>query len=266
MCSSISAARGACSDRLYASIVSIETEEELAALRAAGRVVADALREMRRAVAPGVTTAELDAIAARVFRRAGARSGPMLDYGFPGETCISVNDEAVHGVPGRRRLRSGDLVKLDVTAELDGFYADACITETVGRSSQADVALIDAARQALVDGMRAAIAGAPVSAIGAAVERTVHARGFAVCDALAGHGIGRRIHEAPTIPNVFVPRLSEPLAEGLVLTIEPVLSAGSGAVRESHDGWTVRTSDRARSAHVEHTVVITDGAPIVLTA
>jgi methionyl aminopeptidase len=246
--------------------MSIETEEELAALRAAGRVVVNALREMRRAVAAGVTTAELDAIAGRVFRRAGARSGPQLDYDFPGVTCISVNDEAVHGIPGRRRLRQGDLVKLDVTAELDGFYADACVTETVGAGAAADLALIGAAREALVDGMRAAVAGSPINAIGAAVERRVCSRGFAVCGALTGHGIGRSIHEHPTVPSVYVPELSERLTEGLVLTIEPVISTGSGAVRESGDGWMVRTADSARSAHVEHTVVITDGAPILLTA
>jgi methionyl aminopeptidase len=246
--------------------MSIETEEELAALRAAGRVVVDALRDMRHAVAAGVTTAELDAIAGRVFRRAGARSGPRLDYGFPGETCISVNDEAVHGIPGPRRLRRGDLVKLDVTAELDGFYADACVTQTVGDGAPADVALIESARQALVAGMRAAIAGSPINAIGAAVEQTVRVDGFAVCGALSGHGIGRRIHEAPTVPSVYVAGLTERLTEGLVLTIEPIVSAGSGAVRESGDGWTVRTSDHTRSAHVEHTIVITDGLPLVLTA
>jgi methionyl aminopeptidase len=246
--------------------VSIETEEELTALRAVGRVVARALREMRLTARPGVTTAELDAVAARVFQQAGARSAPMLTYDFPGTTCISVNDEAIHGIPGRRRLRSGDLVKLDVAAELDGFYADACVTQPVGRPRPADLDLIDAASEALAAGMRAAICGAPVSAIGAAVERTVSARGHAVCGALTGHGIGRGLHEAPTVPNVFLPGFSQPLTDGLVLTIEPVISAGTGSVRESRDGWMVRTSDRARSAHVEHTVVVTHGAPLVVTA
>src|SRR5919112_1568018 len=129
--------------------MSIETEEELEALRAVGRVVADALRAMRQAVRPGVTTGELDAIGARVFRRAGARSGPQLDYGFPGVNCIRVNDEAVHGVPGPRRLRDGDLVKLDVTAELDGFYADACVSAPVGRPRAGATRLADSARRAL---------------------------------------------------------------------------------------------------------------------
>lgn len=160
--------------------MSVETAEELAALRAAGRVVAEALRMMRRAVQPGVTTGELDAVAGRVFRRAGARSGPQIDYGFPGVTCISVNDEATHGIPGPRHLLAGDLVKLDVTAELDGFYADACVTVPAGRARPGDRRLVVSAQRALAAGMRAARVGAPLNAIGAAVERTVVADGHAV--------------------------------------------------------------------------------------
>jgi methionyl aminopeptidase len=246
--------------------VSIESEEELHALRAAGRVVARALRAMRAAVRPGVTTAELDAIGARVFRRAGARSGPQLDYGFPGVTCISVNDEAVHGVPGRRALRQGDLVKLDVTAELDGFYADACVSVPVGRVGLGVMALARTAQAAALDGISVARAGTPLNQIGWSVERAVHARGHSVCDALAGHGIGRRIHEAPDVPNRFVPGLSQVLTDGLVLTIEPIVSAGTGAVAPAGDGWTLRTADGALSAHHEHTIVITRNEPIVLTA
>jgi methionyl aminopeptidase len=247
--------------------VSVETEQELAALRAAGRVVAAAIRAMRRAVRPGVTTAELDAVGAREFARAGARSGPRLDYGFPGVTCISVNDEAVHGIPGPRRLRAGDLVKLDVTAELDGFYADACVSVPVGGGAGAARAatLAKTARLALDSGLGVARAGAPMNANGAAVSRTVAARGHAVCAELSGHGIGRRIHEPPTVPNVYVATLDQPLTPGLVMTIEPIVSAGTGEVVETADGWTVRTADRALSAHAEHTIVITSGAPLVLT-
>jgi methionyl aminopeptidase len=246
--------------------MSIETEEELEALRAAGRVVAEALRAMRERVRPGVTTAQLDEVGARVFRRAGARSGPQLDYGFPGVNCISVNDEAVHGIPGRRRLRDGDLVKLDVTAELDGFYADACVSVPVGRARASSAALAATARRALADAMRTAKAGAPLNAIGAAVEQSVVARGHAVCTDLMGHGIGRRIHEAPDVPNHYLPRLSQRLTEGLVITIEPIVSAGTGAVRETDDGWTLRTADGALSAHAEHTIVVRQGEPLVLTA
>lgn len=245
--------------------MSVETAEELTALRAAGRVVAEALQTMRRAVKPGVATSELDAVAGRIFRRAGARSGPQIDYGFPGVTCISVNDEAVHGIPGPRRLRKGDLVKLDVTAELDGFYADACVTVPAGRPRPGDRRLVATARRALEAGMRAARVGAPLNAIGAAIETTVVADRHAVCTELMGHGIGRRIHEAPQVPNHYVAHLSQPLTDGLVLTVEPIISAGSGAVRGASDGWAVRTSDGARSAHAEHTVVVRDSAPVVLT-
>jgi len=245
--------------------MSVETEQELAALRAAGRVVAAAIRAMRRAVRPGVTTAELDAVGAREFRRAGARSGPQLDYGFPGVTCISVNDEAVHGIPGPRRLRAGDLVKLDVTAELDGFYADACVSVPVGGGAARAAALAKTARLALDSALGVARAGTPMNEIGATVARTVTARGHAVCSELTGHGIGRRIHEPPSVPNVYVGALDQPLTPGLVMTIEPIVSAGSGDVVGTADGWTIRTADHALSAHAEHTIVVTGGEPIVLT-
>jgi methionyl aminopeptidase len=246
--------------------VSVETEEDLRSLRAAGRVVADALRAMTGAVRPGVTTAELDAIAGAVLRRAGARSGPQLDYGFPGVACISVNDEAVHGIPGPRRLRDGDLVKLDVTAELGGYYADACRSVPVGRPRPAALRLIRAAERALARGMAAARPGAPVNAIGAAVERSLRRHGVAVCPDLYGHGVGRRVHEAPDVPHWASPLHREPLTEGLVITIEPVVSAGSGALREAGDGWTVLTADGALSAQVEETIVVRHGAPLVMTA
>jgi methionyl aminopeptidase len=246
--------------------MSVETEEELKGLQAAARVVAEALRAMRRAVRPGVSTRELDALAGDVFMRAGARSGPHLDYGFPGVTCISVNEEAVHGIPGPRRLRDGDLVKLDVTAELDGFYADACCSVPVGRASPAVRRLVQTAERALARAIRAARDGAPLNAIGAAVEETVRPRGYAVCAELMGHGIGRRIHEPPDVPSYYDSRLSQPLTDGLVITIEPIISAGTGRVRGTGDGWTVRTADGSLSAHAEHTVVVRQGAPLVLTA
>src|SRR5215212_9082129 len=245
--------------------MSIETAEELAGLRAAGRVVAEAIRAMRRHVRPGVTTAELDDVGAKVFRRAGARSGPQLDYGFPGVNCISVNHEAVHDIPGRRRLRDGDLVKLDVTAELDGFYADACVSVPVGRHAARGAGLAKTARIALDDALAVARAGTPIGAIGATVEAAVTARGHAVCAELTGHGIGRRIHEPPSVPNRYLAGHSQPLTDGLVLTIEPIIAAGDGEVVELDDGWTVATADGSLSAHAEHTIVITPGDPIVLT-
>jgi len=244
--------------------VSIDDPDDLAALRAAGRVVAETLRELARRVRPGVTTAELDHVADEVFARHGARSGPRLDYDFPGAVCISIDDECVHGIPGARRLRDGQLVKLDVTAELDGFYADACRTVPVGRVRGRDQRLVAAASSALHRGLDAARAGANVGAIGAAVQAEVERRGFNVCAELTGHGIGRRIHEEPDVPNVAWD--GPELTNGLVITVEPIIAAGAGDVYLDDDGWTVRTEDGSHSAHFEHTIVVTDGAPILVTA
>lgn len=245
--------------------MSVDTPEELAALKAAGRVVAQTIRELRKLVRPGVTTGELDAVAARIFAAHGARSGPQLDYNFPGTTCISVGDEAVHGIPGPRRLREGELVKLDVTAELNGYYADACRTVPVGKVKPSATKLIGAAESGLKKGMSVARAGATANDIGVAVQGEIERRGFSVCDTLTGHGIGRRIHEEPTIFSVGRPGPSPVLTEGLVITIEPIIAAGHGDVVE--DGqWVVRTADGSLSAHAENTIVIQDGAPLVLTA
>ena len=246
--------------------MSIATAADLERLRAVGAVVAETLTTMRAAVRPGVTTAELDAVAAEVFARRGARSGPQLDYSFPGTTCISVNDEAVHGIPGDRALRDGDLVKLDVTAELDGFYADACRTAIAGRRDAGAVRLVRAAEEALERALATARAGVPLNQIGAVVESTVREHGFAVCAELAGHGIGRRIHEPPDVLNYYEPDNDAPLGEGLVMTIEPIICAGDGEVVDGGDGWTVRTADGSPCAHAEDTVVITQGDPLVLTA
>jgi methionyl aminopeptidase len=246
--------------------MSVQTPEELAALRRAGRAVAATLREVARRVRPGVTTAELDAVAARVLASHGARPAPALLYGFPGAICISVDDEAVHGIPGPRRLRAGELVKLDVTAELDGFYADAAVSVPVGTVAPRVARLAAAAQAALRRGLAAARAGAPLNAIGAAVEEEARRRRCTVLGELTGHGIGRAIHEEPTVPNVFVAGLDQPLQEGTVLTIEPILALGTAEIRAGEDGWTVLTADGCASAHAEHTLVVAGARPLVLTA
>jgi methionyl aminopeptidase len=246
--------------------MSIQTPEELEQLKAAGRVVVEAIHAMRARARPGVTTLELDEIGGRVFARAGARSGPQLDYGFPGVNCISVNDEAVHGIPGKRRLRNGDLLKLDVTAELDGFYADACVSVPVGKAAPSTRKLATASRTAMNRGLATARAGVPINQVGRTIQETVAGYGYSVCPELMGHSIGRRIHEPPNIPNYDAPGFDQLLTEGLVITIEPIIAAGNGAVYGTRDGWTIKTQDGTYAAHTEHTVVITTGASLILTA
>jgi methionyl aminopeptidase len=221
---------------------------------------------MKRHVRPGVTTAQLDEIAARVMRECGARSAPSLVYHFPGATCISLNEEAVHGIPGARQLREGDIVKLDVTVEKDGFMADAAVTVAVGAVSPEPRRLVACAERAFDSAMRVARAGFRVFEIGRAVEQEVRTAGFSVIRELGGHGIGHTIHEEPCVPNFADPAANQILTEGLVITVEPIIALGSGKAVLARDGWTVRTADRTLSAHYEHTLMIRDGAPILLTA
>jgi len=246
--------------------MSIEGPEELEGMRAAGAVVRQVLAAMKSAVRPGVTTAELDAVGAGVMEAQGARSAPALVYKFPGANCISVNEEAVHGIPGARALQAGDLVKLDVTIEKNGFMADAAITVPVGEVTEERQRLAECAERAFGKAMLVARAGFRVSEIGRVVEKEVQRSGFAVIRELAGHGIGRTIHEAPRVPNYPDARDNQILTEGLVITVEPIIAAGSGKVFVAPDKWTMITADHSASAHYEHTLVITRGAPILLTA
>ena len=221
---------------------------------------------MADSVRPGVSTAEVDAVGAGVLRRHGARSAPRIFYGFPGVNLISVNDEVVHGVPGERVLRPGDLVSLDVTAELDGYIADAATTVPLAPYSRKAARLCRCARKAFEKAAAVAHAGTPIQYIGRAVEREVRQRGFSVLAELAGHGTGRRIHEDPVVSNVFHPSDTQPLTDGLVLTIEPLIAERSERVFADDDGWTLRTAGGDLSAHYEHTLVITKEKPILLTA
>jgi len=244
----------------------VRTAEELEGMRRVGALVAETIRRMREAVRPGVTTAELDLIAARTFHEYGALSGPMETYSFPGSTCISVNEEVVHGIPGGRKLRDGDLVTLDVTPELDGWLADAAVTVPVGTASPEAQRLLDTADACLAAALGVARAGMPLRAIGRTVQETAAALGATPFEELCGHGIGRELHEDPTVPNVDMPSLTGPLEEGLVIAIEPMLTMSDPQLVERSDGWTIATADGALSVHVEHTIVVQDGAPIVLTA
>ena len=246
--------------------MSIRSHIEFEKLRAIGKIVRQALDAAAAAVRPGITTRELDAIGARVLADAGAESAPPKVYGFPAALCISINDEAIHGIPGERVVQSGDLVKLDLVAEKDGFYADAAVTVQAGETGETARDLARCAETAFQKATHVARAGARVSELGRAVEQETKRCGFHVMRELCGHGVGRTIHEPPNVPNFYDPRSRTRLTEGLVITIEPIIAAGTGRGILQRDQWTVRTADGSLSAHYEHTVVITKGAPILLTA
>ncbi|EHN12690.1 Methionine aminopeptidase [Patulibacter medicamentivorans] len=245
--------------------MTIEGTEELAAMQRVGALTALTLRTLREQVRPGITTGALDEQAAAIFARHGATSAPASTYGFPGTICISVNEEIVHGVPGPRVLREGDLVTIDVTPELDGFLADAAITVPVGRPTPAGRKLLAAVGACLREALAASVTGARLGAIGRATERTAKRHGTLPFPELCGHGIGRALHEEPTVYNVDMPRLRRPLDDGLVLAVEPMLTAGSTRLETRDDGWTIATADGSLSAHAEHTIVVRDHRPLVLT-
>jgi len=246
--------------------MSIQDENELLSMRAVGRIVRQVLDAMKAEVRPGVSTRHLDEVGARVMNENGARSAPSMVYKFPGATCISLNDEAVHGIPGDRQLSEGDLVKLDVTVEKDGYMADAAITVPVGRIGNQAEQLMLCAERAFEKAMLVARAGFRVFEIGRVVEHEVRRSGFSVIRELGGHGIGHTIHELPHVPNYADPLACQIMKEGLVITVEPIIASGTGKVVTDDDGWTLRTTDHCLSAHFEHTLVVTSGAPILLTA
>ncbi len=246
--------------------MSITTAEQLERLRACGLIVAKALRAMSAAVRPGVTTAELSAIGGRILAENGAQSSPPLVYNFPGDVCISINDEVVHGIPGPRTIQPGDLVKLDLTAVKDGYHTDSAVTIQVPPAHEESRELAQCAERAFRQALTAARPGNRTKDIGRAVEREVRRRGFHVVRELGGHGVGRTIHESPGVPNYADPDARHLLTEGLVITIGPIIAATTGNVSLDRDGWTVRTADGSLSAHYEHTVVISKHDPILLTA
>lgn len=245
--------------------MSIESMADWNGLRAVSAVARKTLDLLARHLRPGVTTGELDAAAARFLAARGVRSAPAMVYGFPGTVLISINDEIVHGVPGGRVIAAGDVVSLDVTVELNGYVADAARTVLVPPGSETAHRLVACARAAFDAALDVARAGVLVSEIGRAVEREVRRQGFAVVKGLSGHGVGRTIHEPPNVPNEWDPRQKDVLTEGLVITIEPMIAAGSGRLVQAKDGWTIRTRDGSLAAHYEDTLVITRGRPIVLT-
>jgi methionyl aminopeptidase len=246
--------------------MSVKTEAELEKLKVIGRIVRKTLDRMAAAARSGITTAELDEIGRSSLAEHGADPAPEKVYGFPGAVCISVNDEAVHGVAGNRVLHDGDLLKLDLVACKDGFFADAAITVPIGKVSSTADALRQCAEAAFWNAMKVARVGYRTCHIGREVEREVRSRGFRVMPALGGHGVGRTIHEHPNVPNFYDRSCRTKLSEGMVLAVEPIIAVGNGRETLHSDGWTIRTADRSLSAHYEHTIMVTKGDPILLTA
>ena len=246
--------------------MTIESTGDLDGMRAVGKLVARALREMRAAVKPGMTTEQLDDVGANFLRRHGAKSAPQLTYAFPGFNCISVNDEVVHGIPGARVLRQGDVVKIDVTAELDGYIADAAITVLIPPVTTDAHNLAQCARAAFKRALAVAAARVPIAELGRAVENEVEYWGHSVIRDMCGHGVGRALHEKPSVPNFFSPHTVGRLERGMVIALEPIISATPTAVEEGADGWTIRTVNGCLAAHYEHTIVIQEGRAEILTA
>ncbi len=243
----------------------IKSAEEIAAMRQAGRIVATILKILINEVRPGIRTKELDNIAERELERLGARSSFKGYRGFPANLCVSVNDEIVHGIPGERILQEGDIVSLDFGAVFMDFQGDAAVTVGVGEVSSQAKLLMQAARGSLEAGIAAAHPGATLGDISAAIQNYAESRDYSVVREYTGHGIGREMHEEPQIPNFGSPGTGPFLKEGMTLAIEPMLNAGDWHTQLGDDRWAVLTADGSLSAHFEHTIVITDNEPEVLT-
>jgi len=249
-------------------VIEIKTPEQFSRMREAGLVVANTLRVLAEAVRPGVTTADLDAIAAREIREAGAVPSFLGYYGYPATICTSVNEEIVHGIPSEnRRLHAGDVISIDCGAIVAGWHGDAALSVGVGEIDPADQALLDACEAALWEGIAQAVPGHRLSDISHAVEESVRASGeYGLIREYTGHGIGTAMHMDPPVPNHGPPGQGPRLRTGMALAIEPMITRGGERTAELSDGWTVVTVDGSRAAHFEHTVAITPDGPWVLTA
>ncbi|MBO8141989.1 MAG: type I methionyl aminopeptidase [Firmicutes bacterium] len=246
-------------------MIILKSDPEIAALRRAGRVVAEAHRIVRDRLRPGVTTAEIDAWVEEFLRKRGAIPAFKGYRGYPASCCTSVNDEVVHGIPGSRVLVEGDIVSVDIGAFVDGFCGDSAWTYPVGTVSELAQKLLRVTEEALYKGIEQAVAGRRLSDIGHAIQQHVEASGFSVVRDFVGHGVGRAMHEAPQIPNYGPPGRGVRLKEGMTLAIEPMVNCGDYRVRVLEDNWTVVTADGSLSAHFEHSVAVRTGEAEILT-
>lgn len=234
----------------------VKTKEELEVMRRAGRIVAKLLELMEKEARPGISTKRLDEIAESFIRSEGSEPAFKGYYGFPASICASVNEEVVHGIPGLRILKEGDIVGIDVGVKLDGYYSDAARTFPIGQVDRDSRRLIEVTRQALVQGISQAVKGNRLTDISWAVQSFAEKEGFSVVRQYVGHGIGRSLHEEPQVPNFGKPHEGPELVEGMALAIEPMLNMGTPEVELLDDGWTVVTKDRKRSGHFEHTIFV----------
>jgi len=246
-------------------MIIIKSAPEIEIMRAAGKITAMALKTAARMVAPGVTTGEIDAAVRRCIEGAGARPAFLGYNGFSGSACISVNDQVIHGIPGKRELKSGDIVSIDVGAAYQGYIGDAARTYPVGEISPQARKLIEVTKQSFFAGMKNAVVGKRISDISNAIQAYAENNGFSVVREYTGHGVGAALHEAPEIPNYGIPGHGPRLVEGMTIAVEPMINEGAAAIRLSKDGWTVYTQDGKLSAHYENTVLITARGPEYLT-
>jgi len=247
--------------------MTIETDDDLEQLKAIGYIVATTLKQMMESTEPGMTTAEIDQIGQRLLEKYEANSAPKVTYNFPGYTCISINEEAAHGIPGQRVVQPGDIVNIDVSAEKNGYFADTGGSFVVPPSSALKDRLLHATKQALNNACAYASSGRPINGIGKSIQKVAKQNNFRIIKNLCGHGVGRGLHEDPKeIHGFYVPTDDRILKEGMVIAVEPFLSTKSQFVEEGKDGWTLLGKSGNLSAQFEHSMVITKGKPILLTA
>lgn len=247
-------------------MIVLKTSRELSLMKEACRISAGALQLIGKSIEPGITTAELDSIAEKYILSQGAKPNFKGYSGYPATACISINNEVIHGIPNSsRKIKSGDIVSVDLGASINGYNGDNAATFAVGEISEEAKRLIEATKESLYEGIKAAVAGGRIGDIGFAISRYVEARGFSVVREFVGHGIGTKLHEAPEVPNYGTAGKGIRLLPGMTIAIEPMINAGAAGVKTLQDGWTVITSDGSLSAHFEHTVAITSDGPQIMT-
>ncbi len=246
-------------------MIRIKTKKEIEGIRKASKVLKEVFREIDRIIAPGLILKELDEIIHDLIVERGAKPAFLGYKGFPASSCLSLNNEVVHGIPNKRRIKEGDLLKVDVGVELDGYFSDSAKTYPVGEIKREARKLIEVTQEALLEGLKNAVEGKRLSDISYAIEKVVKKNGFSVVKELGGHGVGLRLHEDPIIPNYGPPGKGPLLKEGMVFAIEPMVNMGGPDVRVKSDNWTIYTADGSLSAHFEHTVVVRRESPEILT-